>query len=62
MQVCPEQITKIKSFNDTLWELIEAVCNENIIPTKDEERWDYFIAGCNLLDSLVKRRADNGNP
>lgn len=50
MQVCPEQITNIKSFNDTLWELIETVCNKNIIPIEDEERWDYFIGGCTLLE------------
>ena len=52
MKVCPEQITQIKSFNTTLWELIEAVCNKNIIPIEDEERWDYFIGGCALLEKF----------
>lgn len=50
MQVCPEQLGKC--FNATLWELIEAVCNKNIIPTGDEERWDWFIAGCSLLEKF----------
>lgn len=52
MRDYPEQIVQIKTFNDTLWELIEAICNENIIPTEDEERWDYFIGGCNLLEQF----------
>ncbi len=52
MQICPEQLGNV--FNTTLWELIEAVCNKNIIPTEDEERWDYFIAGCNALENFKK--------
>lgn len=52
MQICPEQITKIRSFNATLWELVEALCDKNIIPTEDEERWDYFIGGCTLLEKF----------
>ena len=50
MQICPEQLGKC--FNNTLWELIEAVCNENVIPVKDEERRDFFIAGCTLLEKF----------
>lgn len=52
MKFCPEQLGNV--FNTTLWELIEAVCNKNIIPTEDEERWDYFIGGCALLEQLIQ--------
>lgn len=52
MRTCPEKLGEC--FNNTLWELIEAVCNENVIPTKDEERWDFFLAGCHLLDKIPK--------
>lgn len=48
MRNCPEHLGKC--FNNTLWELIETACNANVIPTAEEERWDYFIAGCNLLE------------
>ena len=57
MQICPEQLSSV--FNATLWELIEAVCNKNIIPTKDEERWEYFLAGCGLLENFDDREAQH---
>lgn len=52
MQICPEQIRNIKSFNATLWELIETILNCNVIPVEDKERQDFFLAGCALLEKF----------
>jgi hypothetical protein len=52
MAKAPEMVAKLKRFNDTLWEITADCCNANIIPCTDNERWDYFIAGCAELERM----------
>lgn len=49
---CPEQVARIKDFNEVLWGLIQDCCNQNIIPNNDKERYEFFIAGCTLLEQF----------
>lgn len=53
MEIYPKQITNNRVFTDTVWEMIETVCNKNIIPVTDEERWDFFLAGCKYLERIT---------
>jgi hypothetical protein len=52
MTSAAEAVSKIKCFNDTLWEITADCCNSKIIPCDDDERVESFLAGCTELERM----------